>query len=131
MISKEEILKGKKCPPELEKNLEELFLKINKVRTAYGLPMTVTSGFRSMDDHLRIYKQKGITDKSKIPMKSKHLFCQAVDILDADGRLKKWIKENIELMEEIGLWFEDFDATPNWVHFQILPPASNNRFFKP
>lgn len=131
MIEKEEILKGKSCPPELEKNLEELLLKMNKVRKAYGLPMIITSGYRSMEDHLRVYRNKGITDKSKIPMKSKHLFCQAVDVSDPNGDLKKWIKENIKLMEEIGLWFEDFDATTNWVHFQIIPPASKNRFFRP
>jgi len=131
MITREEILGGKKCPSELENNLSELLLKINKVRALYGLPMVVTSGFRSMEDHIRIYKNKGITDKSKIPMKSKHLFAQAVDISDPDKKLQKWIKDHIKEMEEIGLWFESFDATPNWVHFQILPPASGNRFFKP
>lgn len=131
MISRQEILKGKDCPKEFENNLLELLIKINKVRDAYGRPMTVTSGFRSMEDHLRIYREKGITDKSKIPMKSKHLFCQAVDIYDPKGELKKWVKDNLKLIEEIGLWMEDFDSTPNWVHFQILPPASNARFFKP
>lgn len=131
MITRQEILKNHDCPPEYEDNLLELLIRINKVRDAYGRPMIVTSGFRSMEDHLRIYKQKGITDKSKIPMKSKHLFCQAVDISDADGKLKKWINENVKLMEEIGLWFEDFSKTPTWVHVQIIPPSSNKRFFMP
>lgn len=131
MITRQEILKGHSCPPELEANLLELLIRINKVRDAYGHPMTVTSGFRSMEDHLRIYKNKGITDPKKIPMKSKHLYCQAVDIYDPNKKLQKWIKENIKLIEEIGLWMEDFNDTPNWVHFQIIPPASGNRFFKP
>lgn len=131
MITRQEILKGNECPPELEANLLELLIRINKVRDAYGLPMTVTSGFRSMKDHLRIYKEKGITDPKKIPMKSKHLFCQSVDIYDPEKKLQKWIKENIKLIEEIGLWMEDFNDTPNWVHFQIIPPTSGNRFFKP
>jgi len=131
MISREEILKGKTCPPELENNLLELLIKINKVRDAYGRPMTVSSGFRSMEEHLEIYRKKGITDKKKIPMKSKHLFCQAIDIYDPKKELQKWIKENVSLMEEIGLWFEDFDSTPNWTHFQIVPPSSKTRFFRP
>jgi hypothetical protein len=34
-------------------------------------------------------------------------------------------------MEEAGLWMEDFSATKTWLHVQITPPASGNRFFKP
>jgi hypothetical protein len=64
-------------------------------------------------------------------MKSNHLFGRAVDFADGDGKLKKWILENIKLMEEIGLYMEDFNATKTWVHFQINPPKSGNRFFKP
>jgi hypothetical protein len=64
-------------------------------------------------------------------MKSNHLFGRAVDFADGDGKLKKWILANIKLMEEIGLYMEDFAATKTWVHFQINPPKSGNRFFKP
>ena len=131
MISRSEILKGKNCPPELEENLTELLVKINKVRDGFGRSMTVTSGLRDKADQLRIYKAKGITDESKIPMSSKHFFCQAVDISDPNQELQKWIKENISLVEKIGLWFEDFKTTTNWVHAQIVPPKSGNRFFKP
>lgn len=131
MISRNEILKGKECPDELEQNLQELLERVNKARAAYGKAMTVTSGYRSKEDQIRVYREKGITDLSKIPMKSKHLYCQALDIYDPKQELQKWVKENLELMEEIGLWMEDFSATKNWVHFQIVPPASGNRFFKP
>jgi hypothetical protein len=47
-------------------NLQELLVKINKVRTYWAKAMTVTSGLRTMGDHLRIYKNKGITDPKKI-----------------------------------------------------------------
>lgn len=139
MITMSELLKGAKLEdqsPEIQANLKILLEKMNKVRAAYAKPMTPTSGLRTMADHLRIYediaKKKGEKfDKSKVPMKSTHLFGQAVDIFDPKRELQKWVKENIKLMEEIGLWFESFDYTSNWVHFQIIPPKSGNRFFVP
>lgn len=114
--------------PEIQGNLMTLLERINKVRDAYGKPMIVTSGLRSMEDHKRIYAQKGIT---VIPMKSKHLYGQAVDISDPKQELQKWCLENTPVLEQIGLWMEDFSASKNWVHMQIVPPASGNRFFKP
>lgn len=131
MILRQEILEGRECPEELEDNLLQLLIKINKVRDAWGKPMTVTSGWRSKEDQIRIYAQKGITDTARIPMGSKHLSCQAIDILDPKKELQKWIQDNVSLMEEIGLWFESFKYTPNWVHAQIVPPKSGSRFFIP
>lgn len=108
-----------------------LLERIGRVRSAYGRPMTVTSGLRTMADHLRIYAQKGITDKTKIPMKSLHLKGAAVDISDPKQELQKWCKDNEALLEQVGLWMEAFSATPNWCHFQILPPGSGRRWFNP
>lgn len=134
MISLTELLTSPCSNKEHLENLEDLLLKANKFRTAYGKPLRVTSGYRSIEDHLRIYKAKGITDKAKIPMKSKHLYGLAVDVVpveDPIGHLHDWVKDNEGLMVDFGLWFESFDATKTWVHMQILPPASGNRFFIP
>lgn len=134
MITFKELIKNTSIadiPLTHQHNLEELLKRINKVRAAYNKPMTVTSGYRSMYDHKRIYSQKGITDESKIPMQSKHLYGQAVDIADADGSMKKWVLENVKLLEDVGLWCEDFAYTKTWIHFQILPPKSGKRFFIP
>jgi uncharacterized protein YcbK (DUF882 family) len=111
------------------KNLLLLLDKMNIVRKAYGKPMIVSSGLRTMPDHLRIYANKGITDKNKIPMKSKHLFGQACDISDPSGKLMAWCKANVAVLEEAGLWCED--GTVGWVHFQSVPPGSGKRFFLP
>jgi uncharacterized protein YcbK (DUF882 family) len=118
-------------PEQIQTSLKELLEKINKVRSAWAKPMTVTSGLRTMADHLRIYAEKGITDQSKIPMKSHHLYGRAVDISDPNKDLQKWCKANEALLAEIGLWMEDFSATPNWCHFQIVPPKSGKRWFMP
>ena len=112
-------------------NLEELLKCVNIIRAKYGKPMIITSGLRSMQDHLRIYAAKGITDKSKIPMKSNHLIGAACDISDPKQELQKWILDNPEVLEEAGLYCEDFSASKTWVHFQCRPPKSGNRFFKP
>lgn len=134
MISLQELLKSTPfdtLPQDHRFNLTILLKKINVIRQAYGKPMTVTSGYRSMADHLRIYRQKGITDKSKIPMKSNHLSGRAVDIADSNGELKKWVLANVHLLEQTGLWCEDFDYTSGWTHFQTVAPTSGKRFFKP
>lgn len=92
--------------------------------------MTVTSGLRTMEDHLRIYREKGITDPAKIPMKSKHLIGAAVDIYDPGLEITKWLKED-ESAKLIAaeLWCEE--GNKNWVHFQIYSPASGHRWFYP
>lgn len=121
----------KQLPKDHQDNIVILLEKMNKIRTAWNQSMIVTSGYRSMEDHLRIYKNKGITDPSKIPMKSKHLFGQAVDVSDPQRKLQEWCRTNVKILEDVELWMESFDATPNWCHFQILPPKSGNRFFIP
>jgi len=97
--------------------------------------MLVTSGYRTMQDHLRVYSQiaakRGVDfDPKKVPMGSQHLSGGAVDISDPDGKLHEWCKENIKLLEEAELWCEEKDDQKR-VHFQINPPRSGKRFFKP
>lgn len=134
-ITMNELLSGQctfeQCTPIQKSNLNILLEKINAIRIAYAKPMTVSSGLRTMTHHLEIYAKKGITDKSKIPMKSRHLTGQAVDIKDVNGELKKWVLKNVDLLSSIGLWCEAFVSTPTWIHFQIIPPASGKRFFNP
>ena len=129
MIEMRELLKISKDHWD---NLTKLQNTATELRKAYGKPLTISSGYRSMEDHLRIYKEKGITDQSKIPMKSKHLFGQACDLVCADIKdFQKWILANEDLCKKLDIYFEDFSATPTWVHCQIVPPNSGKRFFIP
>lgn len=136
-ISLTELIKSKRwdsLPKETQDNLMILLERINKVRTAYAKTMIVTSGLRTKEDQIRIYKEKGITDLNKIPMGSRHLIGAAVDISDPKQELQSWCLKNEKLLESIGLWCEHFDYTkkPNpWVHFQIFPSKSGHRFFIP
>lgn len=128
MITLDEILKGVTPNPDHLLNLELLLEAMNYFRKEYAKPMIVTSGYRTLEHHKEIYKKKGIFNP---PLKSNHLKGLAVDILDEDGMLKNYICNNIRTCELIGLWFEDFYYTRNWVHFQIVPPNSAKRFFIP
>lgn len=126
MISAKELNEhGYTTTPEIDANLSVLLERLNKVRVAWGNPMTVTSGLRSESQQEALIKS-GASNAHK----SKHLIGAAADIADEDG-FKDWVKASMSLMEEIGFWFEDFDHTPGWVHFQILPPASGSRVFIP
>jgi len=134
MITLNELGYYKDMDLEHYNNLLKLSEKINKLREAYGKPLRVTSGYRSLEKHLAIYAAKGITDQNKIPMKSKHLEGLAVDLVPVKepvSDLHKFIKNNIALMQEIGLWFEDFSKTATWCHVQVVPPKSGKMFFLP
>lgn len=133
MLSMNELLGNKyqfdNLPAEHQANLNTLLYKVNEIRAAWNKPMTVTSGYRSADDQMRIYKEKadkkGVAfDESKVPMRSKHLIGAAVDIYDPNQELQAWCKNNEALLNSIGVWCEDFSTTTNWVHFQCQPYAS-------
>ena len=120
--------------PEIQANLAILLERVNKIRALWNAPLRVTSGLRTIEDHLRIYAEKGITDPAKIPMHSKHLTGAAVDIFDPDLSLTAWLKENdSQRLKDAELWCEE--GNKNWVHFQCVPYGSwvegKTRWFLP
>ena len=110
---------GYATTPEIDANLAILLDRLNRARMAYGSPFTVTSGLRSESQQEALIA----AGKSNAPH-SKHLTGQAADVADDDGALRAWVKANMDLMIEIGFWFEAFESTPTWVHFQICPYGS-------
>lgn len=63
---------------------------------------------------------------------SKHLTGEAIDLRDNGTRdLVRWALKNVEALEEIGLWMEDPQWTPQWLHLQIVPPKSRRRVYVP
>lgn len=133
MISMDELLKGAKLEdqdPEVQANLKILLDRVNRVRDQWGKAMTVTSGLRTKEDQIRVYKAKGITDLAKIPMGSMHLKGGAVDIYDPGLTLTTWLKENnSQRLVDAQLWCEAGNS--DWVHMQICPPRSGARWFYP
>lgn len=133
MISLQELNpKNHKLTDEQLLNLLDLLSRANMVISKSNTTGVVTSGFRSLDDHKRIYThiaRKNGQKTIRIPMGSQHLHGRAVDIADADGSFMKFCKDNISLLENAGLWVEQ--GTVGWVHLQTVPPKSGNRFFLP
>lgn len=68
---------------------------------------------------------------------SRHLTGEAIDLRDTGTRdLARWCLNNLDALEEIGLWMEDpqwTHAPPGqpWVHLQIVPPGSHRRVYVP
>ena len=104
----------------IKRNLEDLIHKVNAL--GYKPPMRATSCLRSIKDQQRINTNA---------MGSAHLYGCAVDIADADGKLKEWCVANKNKLVECGLWMEDPEATKSWCHLSTYIPKSGNRIFKP
>jgi uncharacterized protein YcbK (DUF882 family) len=135
MITAEELNpNGYAVTEEQKANLSILLERVNVIRNEWGKAMTVTSGLRTVDDMKRIYQaiaqRKGLKGPVRIPMGSQHMKGAAVDIYDPDLLLTAWLKENnSQRLIDAKLWCEEGNS--NWVHFQIVPPGSGNRWFKP
>lgn len=110
--------------PVIDINLARLLERLNRIREAWGKPMTITSGLRS-DEQQQALIAAG---KSNAPH-SKHLIGCAADILDEDGTFYDWCRANEDLLAEVGLWCEN--RMGPWQHLQSLPPASGHRWFQP
>jgi uncharacterized protein YcbK (DUF882 family) len=110
----------------IESNLLTLCRRLNIIREAWGKPMIITSGLRDQKHQDNLIKS-GLSKATK----SRHLIGAAADVLDEDGTLKAWLRAHPEILGTAGLWCEHWDATPTWVHFQIVPPASGSLWFFP
>jgi hypothetical protein len=112
--------------PEIESNLNELLIRMNKIRALWGKPMIVTSGLRSKELQSELIKVGKSTAYA-----SRHLTGQACDIFDPHKDLANWCLLNAHFLGENNLWCEDPSYCSNWTHFQSVPPKSGKRFFIP
>lgn len=114
----------------VRKNAEETVRRANRLLGIYVAETgdkrqrAVASGWRPAEVNATV---KGAAKKSN------HMTGRAVDIADASGTMKKWLMTNRGQLAliECGLWMEHPEATPTWVHVQIVPPLSGNRVFRP
>jgi hypothetical protein len=71
-----------------------------------------------------------------VPTASKtslHMVGLAGDVHDENNRIDTFLMTPAgqSLLIELGVWLEHPDSTPQWSHWQIVPPHSGNRVFKP
>lgn len=128
MIAKDELLKGRDelypndYTPDISTNLDRLLVQINVVRTAWNKPMNVNSGWRPPSINA------GTPGAAK---NSAHCLGLAVDISDTTNDLWNWVLQNLQLMKDLGFFFEDRRWTTTWVHFGLVAPKSGLRIFIP
>lgn len=103
------------------KNATNLINKVNALGELVDYHNIITSGYRSRERQIEIYRQKG----EKPALGSKHLSGHALDIYDPNGELKEKLLNTavLDRARDLGLYFENFNSTPNWVHIQDEAPA--------
>jgi zinc D-Ala-D-Ala carboxypeptidase len=106
---------------EMQNNLEDLLVKVNKFREKYGKPMVISSGYRPAVEN-------EAAGGAKL---SAHKTCQAIDFGDKDKQLKEFVKKDPKVLEECDLYMEAAEDTPTWIHLQNRKTKSGNRIFKP
>lgn len=107
--------------PEAVEKLTVLALRVDVLRSRYGMALSATNGYRSPAVNAAV---GGAAN-------SAHMFGQAVDIADGPHRdFARWCLLNLHLLEELGLWMEDPQWTPGWVHLQTREVAGA-RVFRP
>lgn len=65
---------------------------------------------------------------------SNHIIALACDIRDATGAFPRWCSHQAGaggLLEQRGLWMENWHWTPTWAHLQPVPPHSGKREYIP
>lgn len=125
-FSRSELLKGREVAnpltPEMEDNLVKLIQAVNPIREAWGKPMSVSS----------CYRPEAINSSVGGAKASAHMMCQAIDIVDKDGKLAEFILNNLDFVKECGiLGIEDPKYTQGWVHLSIRPAKSGKLVFIP
>jgi hypothetical protein len=123
MITVEDYLMGRDKADPLDmlqaRNMADLLSRVNHLLASIGLETKVTSGYRPS----RINKTVGGAKMST------HTVCAGIDLADADGRLGLLLKRNPKLLNDHGLWLENPDHTPGWVHLDTK--KRTNRIFNP
>ncbi len=116
-------------------NMNTLVPNVNALLEAFGSYRKCNSGFRSYEQHARIYDElnaKRISQGFKavpIPLGSQHLRAAAIDIEDTNGKFYSFCLANESLLKKLGLYCENRQG--GWQHLQIFAPKSGSRWFNP
>lgn len=118
-------------------NADDLLTRVTALEQEFaaegGAPFLLSSGHRTRARTLDL-----IDRGYRAAVGGRHETSQAVDILDADGKLDAWISSfdteegaRNALLERLGLWREDPEHTSGWCHLQNVQPKSGRRTFHP
>jgi hypothetical protein len=113
--------------PAISDNAIELLGRVNLL-LSWALPEGVGHGGVASG-----WRPRSINDATaNAAMASKHLTGRAIDLRDdANRSLARWCLRNQDALAEVGLWMEDPQWTPAWIHLQSVPPGSGRRVYVP
>lgn len=116
--------KSPEVTPEVLNNIEKLLSKLNPFLEELGLTsVKVSSGFRT----------SAVNSATKgAAAKSNHMIGLACDLEDPHGDLDALVGMNDTLLKKYGLWQENPDSTPQWLHLDAHDRGNRSKnVFKP
>ena len=136
MITLQEYFSDKPHPNEYNLNALTLLYRVNNLIAAYTTdtgklpeinPITGSqvSGSKGGDGGFRL--PTSTTGSSK----SAHKQGMAIDLVDHDQHLDKWLDAKPDALIKYDLYREASASTPNWCHLSTRKPLSGKRTFSP
>ena len=136
MITLQDYFSDKPHPNEYNLNALTLLYRVNNLIAAYTTdtgklpqinPITGSqvSGSKGGDGGFRL--PTSTTGSSK----SAHKQGMAIDLVDHDQHLDKWLDAKPDALIKYDLYREEPASTVNWLHLSIRKPLSGKRTFKP
>ena len=136
MITLQEYFSDKPHPNEYNLNALTLLYRVNNLIAAYTTdtgklpeinPITGSqvSGSKGGDGGFRL--PTSTTGSSK----SAHKQGMAIDLVDHDQHLDKWLDAKPDALIKYDLYREEPASTVNWCHLSTRKPLSGKRTFKP
>ena len=136
MITLQEYFSDKPHPNEYNLNALTLLYRVNNLIAAYTTdtgklpeinPITGSqvSGSKGGDGGFRL--PTSTTGSSK----SAHKQGMAIDLVDHDQHLDKWLDAKPDALIKYDLYREEPASTINWCHLSTRKPLSGKRTFKP
>lgn len=120
--------------PEIRANAEVTVDRVNKLLIEAELGMVMPGTDEVTGTPVASgWRPAGINSRTmNAAAGSKHLTAQACDIQDTPERdFARWCLRNLWFLDTVGLWMEDPQWTPDWVHLQTVPPGSRKRVYRP
>lgn len=121
------------CTDEIRANAEGLIPKVNALlerMEADGVPIEDDENTGS-PSHSG-WRSKVVNEHTaNAADHSRHLDGHADDLKDPQRALATWAVNNLDVLEELGLYIEDPRWCPTWLHVQDVPPGSGHRCYIP
>lgn len=115
--------RDKQYPPseQMIEDATNLLENVSLLEEALGVEFILTGGFRP-EEMIEDHELPGCPHDA-------HSRAQGIDIHDPDLFISKLILQNLDLLEQTGLWMESPVSAKDHLHLQSYAPGSGKRVF--